>query len=362
MHGKVFIESRIIINRCQKIKFFISLIDIRPALTIKHKTYRIDWWRNDTQVTQQETGMMSSNSKPIRQNSLLDVTRIIVSISLLKIAMQHVHLKTTVPLQGKVLLAEDNPINQQVARAMLEKLGLQITLAANGQEAIELAEKDHFDLILMDIQMPIMDGHTATMKIRQSPDNLRHIPIIALTANAMLSDRQKCLDAGMNDFLSKPFTLAQLQAMLEHWLAVAKHNRHTSDNSGSMHESFTSRDAIINLSTLNRLRELDPENGTGVLKKLISIYLSYAPSYASQIEKAIQAADHLALNKAAHTFKSSAANVGAETLAGICQKLENFGKNNQMDEASKLLPSMQQEFQQVTIALEALLVNNNLQK
>ncbi len=129
---------------------------------------------------------------------------------------------SAIPLQGKILLVEDNPVNQQVASAMLEKLGLQITLAANGQEAVDLAQKSDFDLILMDIQMPIMDGYTATAIIRQYSDNLQQIPIIALTANAMFDDQQKCLDAGMNDFLSKPFMLAQLKIVLEHWLTISK--------------------------------------------------------------------------------------------------------------------------------------------
>jgi len=105
---------------------------------------------------------------------------------------------------------------------MLEKLGLQITLATNGQEAVDLVQKNDFDLILMDIQMPIMDGYTATAIIRQCSDTLQQIPIIALTANAMFDDQQKCLDAGMNDFLSKPFMLAQLKIVLEHWLTISK--------------------------------------------------------------------------------------------------------------------------------------------
>lgn len=296
-------------------------------------------------------------SKPIRQKDLFNVISSILTTSSLKIPMKENQLDITALVQSTILLAEDNPINQQVARAMLEKLGLQTVLAVNGREAVDLAKKGHFDLILMDVQMPIMDGYRATTLIRQCANNLQHILIIALTANAMSGDRQKCLDAGMNDFLSKPFTPAQLKAILEHWLTVSRNSNNTSKTlTGSDKENIPAGKPILNLDKLDSLRQLDPEGGAGFLKKLASIYLSSAPSYLSQIEKAIQARDDHALRKAAHTFKSSAANIGAETLSELCQKLEDYGENQRIDDASRLLAEMQHEFRQVTTALEELLL------
>ena len=129
---------------------------------------------------------------------------------------------TAASLRGTVLLVEDNPVNQQVAAAMLDKLGLQTVLASHGQAAVELARERDVDLVLMDCLMPVMDGYEATAAIRGLADGRgARVPIIALTANAMQDDRQRCLDAGMDDFLAKPFTLQQLQAQLARWMPRA---------------------------------------------------------------------------------------------------------------------------------------------
>jgi CheY-like chemotaxis protein len=123
-------------------------------------------------------------------------------------------------LSGRILLAEDNMVNRQVALAMLSKLGLKADIAENGREAVEHFAPDTYDLILMDCQMPEMDGYRATQSSR-AIEGGKHIPIVALTANVMESDRQKCIDAGMSDYLAKPFKLRELQSLLEDWLARA---------------------------------------------------------------------------------------------------------------------------------------------
>ena len=124
-------------------------------------------------------------------------------------------------LSGRVLLVEDNPINQEVAKKMLEKIGLEYELATNGQEAIEqLQASDNFNLVLMDCQMPVKDGYEATGEIRamESKNKIRHIPVIAMTANAMEGDREKCLDAGMDDYLPKPVKMAEMKKVLRRWI------------------------------------------------------------------------------------------------------------------------------------------------
>lgn len=124
-------------------------------------------------------------------------------------------------VSGRVLLVEDNPINQEVAKKMLEKIGLEYELATNGQEAIELLEaSDNFNLVLMDCQMPVKDGYEATGEIRamESKNKIRHIPVIAMTANAMEGDREKCLDAGMDDYLPKPVKMAEMEKVLRRWI------------------------------------------------------------------------------------------------------------------------------------------------
>jgi two-component system, sensor histidine kinase and response regulator len=118
----------------------------------------------------------------------------------------------------RVLLAEDNPINQKVARALLGKLGCQVELASNGRDAVALAGNGAFDLILMDCQMPVMDGFEATREIRALGGAAGHVPIVALTASAMTGDREHCLASGMNDYLTKPVDLDQLRSCLGRWL------------------------------------------------------------------------------------------------------------------------------------------------
>jgi len=123
----------------------------------------------------------------------------------------------------RVLVVEDNPVNQKVAIRMLQKLGCVVELAENGQQALEKLERASYDIVLMDMQMPVMDGLTATRLLRQREQQTgHHQVVIALTANAMQTDRELCLEAGMDDYLSKPLTLDALQVMLLRWVAQHK--------------------------------------------------------------------------------------------------------------------------------------------
>jgi CheY-like chemotaxis protein len=120
--------------------------------------------------------------------------------------------------QGRILLAEDNPVNQKVALGMLRRLGLEADVVANGRAAVERATAEPYDLILMDVQMPEMDGFEATRALRRDPPPGARIPIIAMTANAMSGDRERCLEAGMDDYLAKPVKIDQLRTMIERWM------------------------------------------------------------------------------------------------------------------------------------------------
>ena len=122
--------------------------------------------------------------------------------------------------RARILLVEDNPVNQLVAKGMLAKLGCQVQVASQGAEALECLEQDDFDLVLMDCNMPVMDGYEASRRIRQS-GRWPELPIVALTANAMPEERERCRAAGMNDYLAKPFRREELLALVDHWVPVS---------------------------------------------------------------------------------------------------------------------------------------------
>jgi signal transduction histidine kinase/CheY-like chemotaxis protein/HPt (histidine-containing phosphotransfer) domain-containing protein len=252
---------------------------------------------------------------------------------------------TPTTLRGQVLLVEDNPVNQAVAAAMLVKLGVSYVVANNGQEAVELVGARRFDLVLMDCQMPVMDGFAATAAIRQlAQRGPQRLPILALTANAVAGDEQKCLDAGMDGFLAKPFSLRQLQAHLDSWLGdldavVAPAGVGADPKEGAASGETTP----INRRVLEAMAELDPRGGTALMKTVLQAFLESAPQSVVQIEHGLEAGDSTVLCRGAHTLKSSCANVGAEKLSQLYRQLENLGRENRIEEGRALLPKVRQE-------------------
>ena len=163
-------------------------------------------------------------------------------------------------LRGRVLLAEDNLINQAVAKAVLLDFGLTLEIASNGEEALALITERDFDLVLMDCQMPVMDGFQATAALRQrEATGGRRLPVIALTANAMEGDRNQCLAAGMDDYLAKPYTRAQLEQTLRRWLPLPDESA-GSDASAAVAKVVEAAEstAVIDRKVLDRYREIDP--------------------------------------------------------------------------------------------------------
>jgi len=120
--------------------------------------------------------------------------------------------------EKKILLVEDNKVNQMVATSILKKVGYNATVVSNGEEALEILQREHFDLVLMDCHMPVMDGYEATRRIRQLEGEMAQVPIVAMTADAATSDRERCLNVGMNDHMAKPIEIASLKAMVEQWI------------------------------------------------------------------------------------------------------------------------------------------------
>jgi len=238
------------------------------------------------------------------------------------------------PLRGKLLVVEDDATNQKVIRAMLARLGLDAIIAHDGQQAIaRITGRESFDLILMDVHMPVMDGITATAQIRQHERELgepRRI-IIALTADAFAEDRERCLKAGMDDFLTKPIDVTALTKLLQQWLAVpagpAPANPAVTD---AVSPGKAPYGAVLPAPTFDKVALLEPLGGNLELARLVVVSaLSDLPIYLVQIERACQAADWQAAARAAHTIKGLAAQLGGLELARRMRELEERFKRGE---------------------------------
>jgi CheY-like chemotaxis protein len=260
-----------------------------------------------------------------------------------------------------VLLAEDNPVNVEVAKAMLESLGIEATCARNGQEALQAVRASAFDAVLMDCQMPVMDGFAATAAIRRherEAGRARTLPVIAITANALQGDREACLAAGMDDYLSKPFTQQQLAAVIGRWIALPiAGSVHHGDAPPALPEETREvihRD-VINTAALEKIRALSRDGGDALVQKVVNAYVGDVPQHLRTLRQAIGATDAGTVKRIAHSLKSASANVGAETLAGLCKDLEHLGRADTIEGADTLLADMEHEFQAVRYSLTAML-------
>lgn len=255
-------------------------------------------------------------------------------------------------LSGRVLLAEDNLINQEVASAMLQRIGVSMKIANNGQEALEWLQQENFDLVLMDCQMPIMDGFEATASIRQREIALGvpAMPIIALTANAISGDREHCLAQGMSDYLSKPFAQEQLHQLLARWLP--ERNTRSQDliaqPQAAIAPELTASTAIeIDQQVIRQLRELRE----GLLLRLIELFRTGSPPLLAQIETAIAQKNADSLYKTAHNLKNSAANLGLLELAVACRDCEAKARQGNLEGADQQLHNIQTLYE---LSLQAL--------
>jgi signal transduction histidine kinase/DNA-binding response OmpR family regulator/HPt (histidine-containing phosphotransfer) domain-containing protein len=317
-------------------------------------------------VQQREAGVAFQLIKPPRECDLYDAITTPLRGRETRPASDAVTLRvpaavspTTPPARPrkrrKVLLAEDNPVNVEVASAMLEGLGLDVSRACNGEEALHSVQADDFDVILMDCQMPVMDGFAATTEIRrheQQRGRARSMPIIAITANALQGDRESCLAAGMDDYLSKPFTQQALGQTLSRWISLPRTAAAPPEGDGP--PSGDDSDAISR-QALDNIRALSPANGDALLERVLQAFLRDTPAHLHTLRQAIAEDDAEQLRKTAHSLKSSAANVGADALAQRSKELEQLARNHTTAGAAPMLADMERSFQAARQALGALL-------
>jgi two-component system sensor histidine kinase/response regulator len=236
---------------------------------------------------------------------------------------------------ARILLVEDNEINQQVAREILESAGLRVTLADNGQEAVNAVQKNHYDAVLMDVQMPVMDGYTATREIRNLNSEIRNVPIIAMTAHAMTGDEEKSLAAGMNDHVTKPIDPDQLFAALQKWIQPA-------GNRASIRPPAATEPVPQKTALPDSLPEFDLAEGLKRLRGNQTLYRKllwdFAGKYsgvAAEIRKALDENDFKQAHSLVHNLKGLAGNLAATGLQAATIEMEKLVKGDQKKTASR---------------------------
>ncbi len=249
--------------------------------------------------------------------------------------------RTELALPGlQVLLVEDIPTNMTVARHMLSSMGCEVYEAENGEQALEAMAERRFHVVLMDCQMPIMDGYTATREQREREAGAgKPVPIIALTANALAEDKQRCLDAGMNDYLSKPFTREALHEMLMRWQPTDLATRPAEPAQ------------LIDQSALDQIADLAPDDSGSLIAEVIDTYLDNARSLMSELLEAGKTADAEVIGRTSHALKSSSANVGAAHFAATCEVIEKAARASTLADAAEELARVEAEFEATLAAL-----------
>jgi len=275
--------------------------------------------------------------KPIRRNQLYDV--LARSNGVIKSSKRPGQIQKHLPvLSGRVLLVDDEPINQKIAGATLEKFGLQTDKASNGVEALRLLDKHVYDLVLMDIQMPEMDGYEATEIIRaqEAQRSNKRVTIIAMTANALESTRARCLEAGMDDFISKPIKPNLLAKRLSPWLEDVK--TIIPDDQASSGQKDT---AVQSQKIWDRQRALQfVDDEQDVLYDLIILFLQRKDTLLQAVQAAVYAGDPVLLDDAAHAFKGAVNHFAADPVRRIAQELEKKGKDGDMTGTTELVQTL----------------------
>jgi CheY-like chemotaxis protein/HPt (histidine-containing phosphotransfer) domain-containing protein len=266
-------------------------------------------------------------------------------------------------LGGRVLVVEDNAVNQQVVIAILESMGCQVEAVWNGQEAVDRLAQSSYDVVFMDCQMPTMDGFAATRIIRareqeaaKGGEPAKRLPVIALTAHAMRGDREDCLSAGMDDYLTKPVTKSDLRASIER----ARKGFSATSEVGAGGRRRTTDSALpptpgasVDPTALRRLAGTRRGGGSELVAKVVDTYLESSQQLLSTIRDATAAGDPAAFAAAAHTLKSSSAQVGAMQLSNLSKEMETLGREGSCEGASELLERIETEYESVREGLAA---------
>ena len=298
-----------------------------------------------------KAGIEAYLTKPARQSDLFDAIAAVMGdpkeedgAGEARLVTRHSLRERKAGGRERLLVAEDNLVNQTVARRMLENLGYRVDVVANGLEAVGALSRTRYGAILMDVQMPEMDGYEATAEIRARETGQEYrTPIIAMTANAMAGDRENALSAGMDDYVPKPVKAEELGAVLERWVGEDPPEDPPAGNGA------TGNGGPLDPEVLQGLRELgDP----GLFSELAEMFVRDAAERLAVLERALESGDAETVGRAAHTLKGSAGNMGASGMARICDDLQNVGAGGDLTRAPGLVEELEKEFGRVRPALE----------
>lgn len=247
-----------------------------------------------------------------------------------------------------ILLAEDNPVNQKVAVAQLNRLGYRVETVKNGKDALQSALQNTYALILMDCQMPVMDGFAATRLLREEEMRLgRYTPIIALTAHAMQGDRENCINAGMDDYISKPVDMESLQKVIGRWLPSGA----ASTRSNSLQPDFSTQD-VFDETQINALQQLNDDDKRGFLMDLMEVYLADTSERLAALREAVKNNNTRSGQFIAHTIKSSSSAVGAIKVTDLASELETYLRSGFSGGISEMVDLLETEFKRLQAVLE----------
>jgi PAS domain S-box-containing protein len=299
-------------------------------------------------------GISAHLTKPIKQSELFDVIVSAIGRPVVERPRAPQRRKKARPTQRKlqVLVAEDNQVNQLVVTRILQKLGHQVTVVSNGREAVSAVQSGKFDLIAMDVQMPEMDGLDATNAIRSWEKAAgTHIPIMAMTAHAMKGDRERCLEAGMDGYISKPIRSGELEQAIAQLISPPKPSK------GPVSE-VSHADDVIDYATL--LAGVDGDRR--LLREIVRLFLADCPQRLSEIKEAIRRGDAGALGRAAHALKGSVGNFAAHKAFAACRRLENMGRGSDLDNAGEACVTLESELMFLSDQLRRLTRNSLIRK
>ncbi|MEA3277347.1 MAG: response regulator [Pseudomonadota bacterium] len=267
-----------------------------------------------------------------------------------EVARSDTESRGAITARRRILLVEDDAVNQKLAMKMLARLGLDVALAEDGSQAVEATEQQVYDAILMDCQMPRMDGYKATELIREKEqaEGARHVPIIAMTANTLPQDQERCQIAGMDDFLAKPVKPTILEATLGKWLRQTEKETENDVMSERTNSKSTLKAAAIDAAVVNELREI-MEDAFG---ELVLTYLRDSPARFLRMRDAIKGGDPDSLREAAHSLKSSSANLGALNLSELAKRLEYMGRERNLQGAVSTFKQAVEEYGRVKTELQ----------